>query len=100
MLVHLKDDELFRITIPSKTQAYMLIWRPILTAVGGDAAALVKQADAGICCTPEDSNAIADAARQLAEMSIEKLDQLSKMDETFTLNSSRLKLDRSDSLKC
>lgn len=35
----------------------------------------MKQADAGIYYTPEDPDAIADAARQLAGMSIEKLDQ-------------------------
>ena len=42
-LVHLKDDPLFRITIPSKTQAYLALGRPVLMAVAGDAAALVAR---------------------------------------------------------
>ncbi len=43
LLVHLRDDPLFSITIPSKTQAYMAAGRPILMAVRGDAAAMVKR---------------------------------------------------------
>ena len=38
LLVHLQDDPLFRITIPSKAQAYLAVGRPILMAVAGDAA--------------------------------------------------------------
>ena len=37
LLVHLVEDELFEITIPSKTQAYMAAGKPILMAVKGDA---------------------------------------------------------------
>ena len=41
LLVHLRDDPLFEITLPSKTQAYLAAGRPILMAVRGDAADLV-----------------------------------------------------------
>lgn len=41
LLVHLKRDPLFEITVPSKTQAYMAIGKPLLMAVSGDAADLV-----------------------------------------------------------
>lgn len=59
LLVHLRDDPLFRITVPSKTQAYMAAGRPILMAVRGDAANLVQQADAGIVCAPENPEELA-----------------------------------------
>jgi glycosyltransferase involved in cell wall biosynthesis len=65
LLVHLKDDPLFRITIPSKTQAYLAMGRPILMAVAGDAADLVEQSGAGVTCPPGNPGAIADAVRQL-----------------------------------
>ena len=48
LLVHLRDDPLFSITVPSKTQAYLAIGRPILMGVRGNAADLVKAAQAGI----------------------------------------------------
>ena len=68
LLVHLKDDPLFAITIPSKTQAYLAAGRPILMAVGGDAADLVTRAGAGVTAEPGNAESIADAVRQLAEM--------------------------------
>lgn len=68
LLVHLKDDPLFRITIPSKTQAYLAIGRPVLVGVKGDAADLVRRAGAGIACEPENPGAIAEAIKKLYDM--------------------------------
>lgn len=68
LLVHLKDDPLFSITIPSKTQAYMACGRPIIMAVPGDAAALVRQAGCGRPCRPENARDLADAAIALSKM--------------------------------
>lgn len=59
LLVHLNDDPLYRITIPSKTQAYLYAGRPILMGVAGDAADLVQVADAGYAFPPEDAAALA-----------------------------------------
>lgn len=65
LLVHLRDDPLFAVTIPSKTQSYLAAGRPILMAVRGDAAALVHDAGAGVCAAPEDPDALAAAVRDL-----------------------------------
>lgn len=68
LLVHLRDDPLFEITIPSKTQAYMAVGRPILMAVRGDAATLVREAGAGWCVEPENPHALAARLVELASM--------------------------------
>lgn len=65
LLVHLKKDELFRITIPSKTQAYMAAGRPLLMAVDGDAADLVKLSGSGLVAESGNANSIAEAVIQL-----------------------------------
>jgi glycosyltransferase involved in cell wall biosynthesis len=65
LLVHLRDDPLFAVTIPSKTQAYLRAGKPILMGVRGDAAALVEEAGAGICFEPENAEALAAAVRKL-----------------------------------
>ena len=65
LLVHLKDDPLFRITIPHKILAYMASGKPMLAAVSGDAAAVVEDAGAGIVCPPERPDALAAAVRVL-----------------------------------
>lgn len=65
LLVHLNDDPLFRITIPSKTQAYLYAGRPILMGVAGDAARLVEQAQAGYPFASGDGAALAASIQTL-----------------------------------
>lgn len=76
LLVHLKDDPLFKITIPSKTQTYMAVGRPILMGVKGDAADLIEKANAGISCTPEDPKSIADSIERLFTLPRSQLDAM------------------------
>jgi colanic acid biosynthesis glycosyl transferase WcaI len=76
LLVHLKCDPLFEITIPSKTQAYLSIGKPILMAVPGDASQLIQAAHCGVVAPPEDPAAIAAAALQLAKLSPAQLQQM------------------------
>lgn len=68
LLVHLRDDPLFEITIPSKTQAYLQTGRPILMGVKGDAAAMVSEAQAGLTFLPEDPQSLAQAVAALVAM--------------------------------
>jgi colanic acid biosynthesis glycosyl transferase WcaI len=65
LLVNLRSDPLFEITIPSKIQAYMFAGKPILCGVGGDAADLVGRADAGLSLTPENPDALVAAVLEL-----------------------------------
>jgi colanic acid biosynthesis glycosyl transferase WcaI len=69
LLVHLRKDPLFEITVPSKTQAYMTVGKPILMAVNGDAADLIMQAKAGVVADSENAESLANAAEQLQNMS-------------------------------
>ncbi len=83
LLVHLRDDPLFKITLPSKTQAYMAAGRPILMAVRGDAASLVDKGKAGLACIPEDSQSIAAAVEQFCSMSRQELDDMGECGRKF-----------------
>lgn len=76
LLVHLKRDPLFEITIPSKTIAYLACARPILCCVAGDAARVVESAGAGLVCPPEDPAALAQAVRDLYAMPVERRQQM------------------------
>jgi glycosyltransferase involved in cell wall biosynthesis len=72
LLVHLKKDPLFSITIPSKTQAYMAAGKPILMAVDGDAADLVRSAHCGVISESDNAQALADSVLTLMETSEEE----------------------------
>lgn len=65
LLIHLKDDPLFRITIPHKTFAYMASGKPVLAATAGDGADVIAEAGAGLTCEPENGSALAEAVRRL-----------------------------------
>jgi colanic acid biosynthesis glycosyl transferase WcaI len=68
LLVHLRDDPLFRITIPSKIQAYLRAGRPILVGVPGEAAKLIEEANCGRAFKPEDASDLLKKASFLARL--------------------------------
>jgi glycosyltransferase involved in cell wall biosynthesis len=76
LLVHLKSDKLFEITIPSKTQAYMAVGKPILMAVEGNAAELITIAACGVLAKPENPTSIADAVESLVRMNSIERDEM------------------------
>lgn len=76
LLVHLRADPLFKITIPSKTQAYMAVGKPLLMAVDGDAADLVRDSAGGVVAASENAEALAAAAQSLAAMAPEALTEM------------------------
>ena len=52
LAVHLRDEDLFKITIPSKTQSSMALKKPLLMAVGGEVNDIVEAAGAGVTALP------------------------------------------------
>lgn len=86
LLVHLKDEPLFAVTIPSKTQAYLSVGKPVIMAVRGDAADLIIDANAGITCEPENPQALADTVLHLAELPKNQLLQLGENGANYYRN--------------
>ena len=83
LLVHLRNDPLFSITIPSKTQAYMAVGKPILMAVEGDAADLLDRARAGLVVMPENPLSIAKNVLRIAGLSEEERLQMGRNASDF-----------------
>lgn len=69
LLVTLSDREIFASTVPNKLQAYMAIGKPIIAAMNGEGARLVKDAQAGLTVPAENAEALADAILKLRSMS-------------------------------
>jgi colanic acid biosynthesis glycosyl transferase WcaI len=83
LLVHLKNNDLYAKTIPSKTQAYMAAGKPILMGVKGDAADLVLRAKAGLECEPDDPESIAGQIERLRAMPKEELEKMGENGKAF-----------------
>jgi colanic acid biosynthesis glycosyl transferase WcaI len=83
LLVHLKDDPLFRVTIPSKIQAYLQAGKPILCGVHGDAADLVTRAGAGRTFAPGDPHDLCRAILALRDMTPGALREMGERGQRF-----------------
>ncbi len=49
LLLHLKNDPLFQITLPSKLGSYFSLGKPVLCGVPGESSDIVKKINAGLC---------------------------------------------------
>jgi colanic acid biosynthesis glycosyl transferase WcaI len=68
LLIHLRDDPLFSLNIPSKLQAYMLAGKPIIMGAKGEAKRLLDDAVAGVSVPPGNPRKLAEAVLCLAAM--------------------------------
>jgi colanic acid biosynthesis glycosyl transferase WcaI len=67
MLVTLRREPIFALTIPGKVQSYLASGRPIIASLDGEGARIIQEAGAGIVCPAEHPEALADAVVRLAE---------------------------------
>lgn len=72
-VVSLADDELFRMTLPSKVQTLLACGAPVLGILTGDAAAVVADSGAGLVARPGDAADVAARIREAATMGREAL---------------------------
>lgn len=68
LLVTLKNEAIFSLTVPSKVQAYLAAGKPIIAALNGEGARIIEEADAGLTCAAEDADGLANAIKTLYEM--------------------------------
>lgn len=64
MLVTLKRDPILSLTLPGKVQSYMAAGKPVLGAIDGETARVIREADCGECVPAEDAQALAEAIRR------------------------------------
>lgn len=69
----LTDHPLFRITVPSKTQAIMAQGKGVLSSAPGEASELIRRAGAGWTATPDDIDSIAEVILQARAAGIDEI---------------------------
>lgn len=77
-IVSLRDQPIFRTTLPSKVQATLAAGRPLICAVVGDAGDVVLAAGAGLVVKPESPSELAGAIVQIASMSVTERDAMGR----------------------
>jgi glycosyltransferase involved in cell wall biosynthesis len=76
LLVSLKRDPVFSMTIPGKVQSYLMAGIPLVGMLDGEGAAVIRDAHAGLTCNAGDSVGLATAVLALAAMSPQERQQL------------------------
>lgn len=64
-VVHLRDTPVFRTVLPSKLFDAMMLKKPIVLGVQGEARELVEESGGGLCIPSENPQALADAVKRL-----------------------------------
>ena len=71
LLVTLLEQPIFALTIPSKVQSYLACGKPIVAALSGEGARIIREAEAGLTPPPEDPRALANSVLAMYNMPAE-----------------------------
>ena len=78
LLVSLKKDKIFSLTIPSKIQSYLACGKPIIASIDGEGAKIVNDAKCGVTSSAEDSLALSNKIKELMALDKSSLNELGK----------------------
>lgn len=76
LLVSLKKDPVFSLTIPGKLQSYLMAGVPILGMLDGEGAQVITDSNAGLVCAAGNSGGLASAVLEMFAMRVDQRKQL------------------------
>lgn len=86
MLVTLRKDPIFALTIPAKVQSYLACSRPIVAALDGEGARVVEESGAGLVCSAEDPQSLAKTILTVYNMKREEREEMALRGRTYFEN--------------
>lgn len=85
MLVSLRDDAIFNITVPAKTQAYMSASKPIIAMLNGEGAEIILEAECGISVPAGDYKKLAATILEMSNLHPSILKEMGENSRNFFL---------------
>lgn len=85
LLVSLKKDPVFSMTIPGKVQSYLAAGKPLLGMLDGEGADVIRRAGAGLTCPAGDSHGLAEAVEKLAAIPPEERHAMGERGRAFAV---------------
>ncbi len=76
LLVTLKNEPIFSLTIPGKVQSYLACGKPIIAALEGEGSRLVREANAGLTCPAENPLALAETVLSMYHLPLAQREKL------------------------
>lgn len=90
MLVSLKDDPIYNLTVPAKVQAYMSASKPILAMLNGEGAEIVGEAECGLSVPAGNSHQLAKTIVQMSNLEKSELSKMGQNSRAFFLKNYQL----------
>lgn len=78
LLVTLRKEFIFELTVPSKVQTYMACEKPVIGAIDGEGATVIRDSGCGLTCPAGDGQALAGLAVEMSRTSRDHLEQMGK----------------------
>ncbi len=85
LLVTLKKEPIFALTIPSKVQSYLAAAKPIIAALEGEGCRIIEESRAGLTSPPGDPEALAESVTKLYEMNKKDREEMGERGRAYFL---------------
>lgn len=86
LLVMLKDEPIFALTIPGKIQSYLACAKPVIAAMRGSGADVITESRSGLSVPPEDPQALAQAILSLYQSSEQERESMGHRGHAYYQN--------------
>ena len=84
LLVTLKKDPVFGITIPSKLQSYLACGKPIVAALDGEGARVIEESGGGVAVPAGDADALAEVVLKMYRMPKWDLENMGRFSREYS----------------
>jgi glycosyltransferase involved in cell wall biosynthesis len=92
MLITLKKDPIFNLTVPAKLQAYMSAGKPILAMIDGECRKIINEANCGYVSNSEDYKSLSKNILKMANLSKDTLTQMSQNSKAYFEDNFKMKV--------
>jgi colanic acid biosynthesis glycosyl transferase WcaI len=85
MLVSLKDEFIFGLTVPAKIQSYLACGKPILAMMNGEGADIIRESNSGFAVDAGDFKALSERVIEMYKMPGQQLELMARSSKEYFL---------------
>jgi len=83
LLMALKDEQIFNLTVPAKLQAYMSASKPIVAMINGEGARLIDEAKCGMTVNASDAENLSKTILLMSKMKTDDLNEMGRNGKAY-----------------
>ena len=83
LLLSLKNETIFNLTVPAKLQTYMAVGKPVIAMINGEGCDIINESKCGIAVNAGDHESMANSLLSLKSMPTDELDKMGVNGNTY-----------------